>query len=268
MHEKSRNYHAQILVPKSNKHNNPFGDAIYGAGSDLIKTEFSDYSEKPPGSSSSYVHSNLGRLLSNTRYYFQVNDQYVINKLKVILLPFLHKGHWMRVTDNVEGQLCYKLPIYDINAPDLYIPLMAFGSYLVLAGFFLGINGKFSPEALGVQFSNGLICWLFQVLLLEATLHNLGDGDIPLLDVAAYGGYIFVAVSVVLMARIVGGYCFYVVALWEGVCMGMFLVKILKKILIAAVRIPEKHPSKRHYLLLLVAFAQLPLLFWLGNVSV
>lgn len=63
MHEKSRNYHAKILVQKSNEHTNPFGDAIYGAGSDLIKTELSAYSKKLLGSSSSYVHSNVRLML-------------------------------------------------------------------------------------------------------------------------------------------------------------------------------------------------------------
>lgn len=33
----------------------------------------------------------IGRYFSNPRYYFQVNDQYVQNKLKVILFPFWHR---------------------------------------------------------------------------------------------------------------------------------------------------------------------------------
>ena len=127
---------------------------------------------------------------------------------------------------------------------------------------------RFSAEALGVQATNGVLCWLFQVLLLEATLHTLGDGDVPFLDIVAYGGYTFAAVSIILLSRIVWSYCFYVVTLWECLCMGMLLVKIMKRILIAEVRRSEKHSSKRHYLLLLVAVAQFPLLFWLGNILV
>lgn len=48
----------------------------------------------------------------------------------------------MRTTETVKGKFCYKPPIDDVNAPYLYIPLMAFGTSVVLAGFFLGINGK------------------------------------------------------------------------------------------------------------------------------
>ncbi|KAB5552774.1 hypothetical protein DKX38_010085 [Salix brachista] len=47
-----------------------------------------------------------------------------------------------------------------------------------------------------------------------------------------------------------------------------FLHRILKRILIAEVTSSEKHSSKRHYLLLFVSIAQLPLLCWLGNVGV
>ncbi|KAA3468208.1 protein YIF1A-like [Gossypium australe] len=175
-----------------------------------------------------------------------------MNKLKLILFPFLHKGHWMRETET--STLTDKPPIDDVNAPDLYIPLMAF--YVVLAGFFLGISGKqlslevfqcrFSPEALGVQATNGMLGWLFQVLL-EATL--------PLLDVVAYGGYTFVAVSITIVWRTIWSYSLYVVAVWECLSMGMLLVKIIKRIFIAEVRRSEKHSSKRHYLLLQLAVA-------------
>jgi|UniRef100_B9HB32 hypothetical protein len=138
--------------------------------------------------------------------------------------------HWTRTTETTGGELSYKPPIYDIP--------------------------------------NGILRWLFQVLLLEATLHTLGDGDVPLLDIVAYGGCTFAAESVVLLASIVSTYFFYAVTLWECFCMGMFFIEILKRILIAEVTSSEKHSSKRHYLLLSVCIAQLPLLCWLGNVGV
>ncbi|KAJ6863316.1 hypothetical protein NC652_040006 [Populus alba x Populus x berolinensis] len=117
-------------------------------------------------------------------------------------------------------ELSYKPPVYDINAPDLYIPLMAFGTYLVLAGFILGIDGRFSPEALGVQLTNGILCWLFQVLLLEATLiHTSGDGDLRLLDVVAYGGCTFAAVSI---GRPASEFCVHIFILCSHI-VGMLL---------------------------------------------
>ncbi|XP_059286978.1 uncharacterized protein LOC132040366 isoform X1 [Lycium ferocissimum] len=241
---------------------------LYGAGSELIKNELGAYGEKILGSGSAYVQSNIGRYIFNPQYYFQVNEEYVKNKLKVILFPFLHKGHWMRAADLAGGEFSFKPPMYDINAPDLYIPMMAFGTYLVLAGYFLGITTKFSPEALGVQFTTGLLIWLLQVLILEATLHSLGSGEVPLLDIVAYGGYIFVVASIILLSRIIWDYAFYLVTIFECFCMGVFLIKTMKRILISEVRSFEKHSTKRNYLLLFMALSQIPLLFWLGNVGV
>lgn len=57
------------------------------------------------------------------------------------------QGHWTRITEPVGGRLSYKPPIYDINAPDLYIPLMAFGTYVVLAGLSLGLHGKYDSSS-------------------------------------------------------------------------------------------------------------------------
>ncbi|KAI4378774.1 hypothetical protein MLD38_016207 [Melastoma candidum] len=161
--------------PPTNPQPNPFGNAFYGAGSGLIRSGLGAYGEKIFGSSSEYV-SNISRYFSDPQYYFQVNDQYVRNKLKVVLFPFLHRGHWTRITEPVGGRLSYKPPIYDINAPDLYIPLMAFGTYVVLAGVLLGLQGKFSPEALNWLFVKGMFGWFMQVSLLKVTLLSLGSG--------------------------------------------------------------------------------------------
>ncbi|KAF3785046.1 MOS2 protein, partial [Nymphaea thermarum] len=210
----------------------------------------------------------ISKYFSDPQYYFQVNEQYVRNKLKVILLPFLHRGHWTRIAEQVGGKLSHKPPIYDINAPDLYIPLMAFGTYVVLAGFAMGIHGKFSPEALTLQFSKGLIGWFFQILLLKASVYFLGSVESPLLDIVAYGGYAFVGISISVLARIAWSYSYYGVLIWTCLCMGILLVKTLKRVLFAPARSYDKDTSKYHYFLLCVALAQFPLFFWLGYISV
>ncbi|PQQ11160.1 protein YIF1B-like isoform X2 [Prunus yedoensis var. nudiflora] len=152
-----------VSMPTATSQPNPFGDALYGASSGLIRGGLGAYGEKILGSSSEYVQSNISRYFSDPQYYFQVNDQYVRNKLKVVLFPFLHRGHWTRITEPVGGRLSYKPPIYDINAPDLYIPFMAFGTYVVLAGLSLGLQGKFSPEALNWLFIKGCLVGFYKL---------------------------------------------------------------------------------------------------------
>nr|GMD57266.1 protein YIF1B-like [Ipomoea batatas] len=255
-----------VPIPPTMQQPNPFGNAFYGAGPGLIRGGLGAYGEKILGSSSEYVQSNISRYFSDPQYYFQVNDQYVRNKLKVVLFPFLHRGHWTRITEPVGGRLSYKPPIYDINAPDLYIPFMAFGTYVVLAGLSLGLQGRFSPEALNWLFMKGLVGWFLQVSLLKMTLFSLGSGEAPLLDIVAYAGYTFAGLSVAILGKILWNYSYYFLMPWAGLCMGIFLVKTMKRVLFAEVRTYDS--SRHHYLLLFIALSQFPLLFWLGKISI
>ncbi|KAG9150294.1 hypothetical protein Leryth_017604 [Lithospermum erythrorhizon] len=219
--------------PQNNVQPSPFGNAFYSAGPGLIKGGFSAYGEKILGSSSEYVQSNISRWFSDPQYYFQVNDQYVRNKLKLVIFPFFQRGHWTRITEPVGGRLSYKPPIYDINAPDLYIPFMAFGTYVVLAGSSLGLNG---------------------------------GGEAPFLDIVAYAGYTCALLSLAVLGKIISRYSYYFMLPWTCLCMRVFLVKTMKRVLFAEVR---KYDSSQHnYLLLFIALAQLPLFIWLGNVSI
>ncbi|KAJ8506575.1 hypothetical protein OPV22_007461 [Ensete ventricosum] len=258
---------AGMQGPTTNPQPNPFGNAFYGAGSGLIRGGLGAYGEKFLGSSSEFMQSNISRYFSNPQYYFQVNDQYVRNKLKVILFPFLHRGHWTRITEPVGGRLSYKPPIYDINAPDLYIPFMAFGTYIVIAGFSFGLLGKFTPEVLSLQLTRGLAGWFMQVLLLKGLLYSLGSGEAPLLDIVSYGGYAFTGLSLTMLARLCWSYSYYFLMPWMSLCMGVFLVKTMKRVLFTEMRSYEKHSSRQHYLLLFMAIAQFPLFFWLGKVA-
>ncbi|KAL6504540.1 hypothetical protein OROGR_026463 [Orobanche gracilis] len=201
------NLGAQLGGPRlPNAHPNPSGNGFYGASSGFIKGGLGAYGEKILGSSSEYVQSNISRYFSDPQYYFQVNGHYVKNKLKVVLFPFLHRGHWTRISEPVGGRLSYKPPIYDINAPDLYIPFMAFGTYMVLAGLSLGLHGMFSPEALNGLFVKGLVGWAFQVALLKMTLFSLGGVEAPLLEIVSYAGYTFTGLSLAVLAKIFWGY--------------------------------------------------------------
>ncbi|XP_020574626.1 protein YIF1B-like isoform X2 [Phalaenopsis equestris] len=239
--------------PPSDPQSNPFGNVLHGAGSGIIRGSLGAYGEKFFGSSSEFMQSN-------------VNGLYVWNKLKVILFPFLHRGHWTRITEPVAGRLSYKPPIQDINAPDLYIPFMAFGTYIVLTGFYSGVFGRFSPEALSLQFTKGLFGWLLEVLILKGILYSMGSGEAPLFDIVAYGGYAFAALSLAIMTRMFWSFSYYFMLPWICICTGVFLLKTMKRVLLGGTRGYEKHSSRQHYLLLLMVVSQFPLLFWLGSV--
>jgi hypothetical protein len=125
---------------------------------------------------------------------------------------------------------------------------------------------RFSPEALNWLFIKGLLGWFLQVALLKVTLLSLGSGEAPLLDIVAYAGYTFTGMCVAVLGKIIWGYSYYALMPWTCLCMGIFLVKTMKRVLFAEVRSYDS--SKHHYLLLFIALAQFPLFTWLGNISV
>ncbi|KAJ3670141.1 hypothetical protein LUZ60_010465 [Juncus effusus] len=243
----------------------PFGNPFYGAGSDLIKSGFSAYGEKFFGSNSEF-QSNISRYFSNPQYYFNVNEQYVWNKLKVVLLPFLYRGHWTRIAEPVGGVRAFKPPIYDINAPDLYIPFMAFGTFVILSCFSLGFVGKFTPDVLNIQFTRALFGWIFQIILLKIILSSIGSSEVPFLDLASYSGYSFTYLSLALISRVFWGFSYYFVTAWMSLCMGVFLVKTMKRVIFSEMRSYERNSGRQHYLLLFMALVQFPVFFWLGRV--
>ncbi|KAJ8428609.1 hypothetical protein Cgig2_026154 [Carnegiea gigantea] len=235
----------------------PFGNPFYGASSGLIRGGLSAYGERILGSSSEYVQSNL----FTRRYAICSWDP--TNKSAEL---YNGHGHWTRITEPMAGKLSYKPPIYDINAPDLYIPLMAFLSYVVLAGLVLGLNGRFNPENVSWLFMKGLAGWFMQVMLLKLSLISLSSGEAPLLDVVAYAGYAFTGISLAVLGKLLWKHSYYILLPWTCLCMGVFLVKTMKRVLYAEVRSYDS--SKHHVLLLLIALAQFPFFIWLGNISV
>lgn len=71
-----------------------------------------------------------------------MSNSYVLNKIQVLLFPFLHKG-WARIVEQMDdnGQVgAYAAPRSDLNAPDLYIPLMSFVTYIIIVGFLSGLD--------------------------------------------------------------------------------------------------------------------------------
>eukprot|EP00271_Cylindrocystis_brebissonii_P015158 TRINITY_DN37299_c0_g1_i1.p1 TRINITY_DN37299_c0_g1~~TRINITY_DN37299_c0_g1_i1.p1 ORF type:complete len:316 (+),score=39.54 TRINITY_DN37299_c0_g1_i1:213-1160(+) len=246
----------------------PFNDLIYGAGSGFIRSGLGAYGERMFGSGRDFVQANVNRYFSahDMKYYFQVNDQYVKNKLKVLLCPFLHRGHWTRIAEQVAGGLTYKPPRHDINAPDLYIPLMAFVSYLIIGGFAVGLEKRFTPTVMSSRFTRGFFGWCLEALFLRGLLSTIGgSADAPLLDLLAYSGYPFVGIALAVAAWTIWHHAYYPVIIWTSLCSAIFLVKTMKRVLFSESRSYSQETSLHHYSLIGLAVLQFPLALWLGR---
>lgn len=79
----------------------------------------------------------------------------------------------------------------------MYIPIMAFTTYVLLSTMIAGLNGKFKPELLGITFSNASVIIILELVLLWLGRYFLNiNSESQIYDLVAYSGYKFVGVIV------------------------------------------------------------------------
>ncbi|OAD55028.1 Protein YIF1B [Eufriesea mexicana] len=97
------------------------------------------------------------------KYYFAVDTDYVVSKIALLFFPFTHKDWSVKYEQDAPLQ-----PRYEKNAPDMYIPTMAFLTYIVVAALVSGTREQFTPEQLSILASTAL-AWS----VLELVVHIL-----------------------------------------------------------------------------------------------
>lgn len=205
------------------------------------------------------------------KYYFEVDNKYVLSKLRTVVFSALVPNKkWRReVFENTAmdqqqhgATKKFATPIYDENAPDLYIPLMSFVTYIVLCSYIKGTNGKFTPEVLSQVMYSCLGFQFVEVLLVRIGLYFLNVPNAPLLDLMANTGYKYVGLCVNMLVGLVLGRALYTVAmLWTGFMTSYFMLKTLANNYASSTNSsPFRMP-----VLYSVAFLQLASIWWLGN---
>ncbi|OXU27191.1 hypothetical protein TSAR_002508 [Trichomalopsis sarcophagae] len=197
------------------------------------------------------------------KYYFAVDTDYVITKLILLFFPFTHKDWSIKYEQDNPLQ-----PRYEKNAPDMYIPTMAFLTYVVVAGLALGTQEKFTPEQLGITASSALAWGILELLVHIITLYVMNlETSLRYLDLLAYCSYKYVGINVaLLMSLIFGRLAYYIILVYYSGSLGFFLTRSLKLRVI-----PEGHSSysaignkRRMYFILFVSGIQSVLMWWLS----
>ncbi|KAK0182648.1 hypothetical protein PV327_000763 [Microctonus hyperodae] len=197
------------------------------------------------------------------KYYFAVDTDYVLLKLALLFFPFTHKDWSMKYEQDVPLQ-----PRYEKNAPDMYIPTMAFLTYVVMAGLSLGTQERFTPEQLGIIASSALAWGVIELLVHTITLYVMNlDTSLRTLDLLAYCGYKYVGINAALLISLVmEKFGYYTILIYFSISLAFFLIRSLKLRVI-----PEGHTSytatgnkRRLYFILFVAVLQPFLMWWLS----
>lgn len=148
------------------------------------------------------------------KHYFNVTTPYVLRKLLLVLFPWRHKP-WSRQQrpsttgspDSNTYSYYFLPPRDDLNSPDMYIPVMAFVTYILLSTLLAGLRGAFHPEVMGLAATAAFAIVAIEILGLKFGTYILSiSNDSQLLDLVAYSGYKFVGVIVTLVvAEILNG---------------------------------------------------------------
>ncbi|KAG5643672.1 hypothetical protein DXG03_000503 [Asterophora parasitica] len=161
-----------------------------------------------------YVARNFGTIFPSTslKHHFNVSNSYVIRKIRLILFPWPHKpSAWRRKVVAVSSpsanpsnpsaaQVEWAPPRDDLNAPDLYIPLMALVTYILLCALHAGLQKQFHTKVLGDSASRAVVVLLLDFVFVKLGCYFLNvPGTGQVVDLVAYGGYKFIGVILALI---------------------------------------------------------------------
>ncbi|KAI9464769.1 YIF1-domain-containing protein [Russula earlei] len=218
----------------------------------------------------SYVQRNLGGLIPIThlKHHFNVSNSYVIRKLRLVVFPWRHRPWTRKMRRSETGIGEFQPPRDDLNAPDLYIPLMAFVTYILLAALQSGLQSRFHPEIFGVVATKAIVVLILDFLFVKGGCYLLGiQGTNPIVDLLAYGGYKFVGVILTLLVGLVGlSRTLYTIAfIYTFLANAFFLLRSLRSVVLPDVgatpgtvgTVSHAQRSRRITFLFLVAVVQI-----------
>ncbi len=136
--------------------------------------------------------------ISKLKYYFAVDTTYVYKKLLLVLFPFINTDWSIKYSQSEAVP-----PKLDVNAPDLYIPIMSFVTYLLFVGICLGFQKKFTPELLGIQASSALGWFVIEVVLIFIMMQVLSiKSALKTFDIMSFCGYKYFGMIFCLIASL------------------------------------------------------------------
>jgi protein transport protein YIF1 len=132
-----------------------------------------------------------------------------------------------------ERPTIYQLPIHDECAPDLYLPVMSFITYVLLSAMCYGSAGEFSPEVIPDVASKCAVYQTIEVLIFRGGFYSM-QVPISFLDLFSYTGYKYVGLCMNMIAGIIVGTFgwfgtrgYYICFLWTATAAAYFMLKTM-----------------------------------------
>lgn len=195
------------------------------------------------------------------KYYFAVDNTYVTKKLMLLLFPFAHNDWSIRYNHDEPVQ-----PRFELNAADLYIPSMAFVTYILVVGYMLGMQDRFAPDLLATTGSSSLTMLVLEliVIYLTTTIMNINT-TLSKCDIVAFCMYKYVGMILCLVMGLffsTSGY--YAAIAYTALALALFLFRTLHLRVEPEVHGGAESHGKRKLWLLFTMVAWQPLvMLWL-----
>ena len=248
-------------------------------GNPMVSGMAMQYGQDMMGRGQEEIKKNLDKYVSigQLKYYFAVDTSYVAKKIGVLLFPFTRSDWAIKYNQDEPVQ-----PKYDLNAPDLYIPTMAYATYVLLVGYILGLRNAFSPDLLGITASSTLVWLILEFGLIHLTLFLMGiNTSLTKWDILSFSSYKYVGIIVVLLTGLLlQSYGYYISLIYVSLALIWFLTRTLKLRIEPEVRKTilyknlqilhffsqkvhgmQVHGKRKLYIILMYAALQ-PLLIW------
>ncbi|KAG9339013.1 hypothetical protein JZ751_024416, partial [Albula glossodonta] len=218
------------------------------------------------------VNKEISRFVSlnKLKYFFAVDTKYVLKKLLLLVFPYAQQDWEVRYHRDTP-----LTPRHDVNAPDLYIPLMAFLTYILLAGMGLGIQRRFSPEVLGLCASTALVWVVIEVMALLISLYLLSvHSDLSTFDLLAYnvGSLLTMRMILAMLGGLMFGRNGYFLSLaWASCSLMYFIVRSLRMKILSSLSSDSMGPGAsakpqfRLYITMATAAFQPIIIYWLTS---
>lgn len=229
--------------------------------------------------------------ISNIRRYFCVDNHYVKRKLGILLYPFFrnfkreervlgseHEASGSTTPfggdassfspTSAQGRTSLSpLPVNDVYACDLYLPLMGVITYIILSSFVHGLHNNSVTNDDLLASASSLIFWIvLEVFVLKLASYFLGLGpEANVLDLLALTGYKYITISFIVLLRELlqfesdAGYV-GVMAVYVLLVNGFFVMRTLMRVH----QREGRTPSNARLMAYGAAFVQAPLVIWMA----
>jgi len=161
---------------------------------------------------------------SNIRSYFDVDNKYVLKKLLKIVFPFSKSQEldysqptgWQEADYGMANQEDHHQK--RLLSPDMYIPLMAFMTFILMMCLSRGMGKAFQPDLISTYTTNCLFWAILEMLFYKLILLVFRVKTLSFMDLIAYLNYKFVGLCVISLSHFLfGGWISKIVTLYFSV---------------------------------------------------